>query len=312
MSLIKDAINACSHFTGNLMIKSANRGITNAGLPYYTIMFQDISGSIEARKWDATSEDDKILAPGLVVYVEGDVIIYKGKPQMKVMSILSIPQSSVDMKDFIVSCPMSESELKESIDGYIAQIGNEKLRLLVETLIDDNNEKYFSYPAAMTFHHSYHGGIAYHSLSVLKVAMALGELYDFLDKDYLIAGSLLHDIGKTVELSGTIGTNYTTEGKLVGHISIGAEMINATSLKLEIDDEIRFMVTHIILSHHGKPDFGSPVLPQTPEAVVIHYADDVDSKMDILKNAMDETKEGEFSLKLLPFDNRSFYKHHRD
>lgn len=311
MSLIKDAINACGHFAGNLMIKSANRGITNAGLPYYTIMFQDISGSVEARKWDVNAEDDKILLPGLVVYVEGDVIMYKGKPQMKVMSILSIPQSSVDMKDFIVSCPMSEEELKESIFGYIAQISNEEIRILVETLIDENSEKYFSYPAAMTFHHSYHGGIAYHSLSVLKVAMALGDLYSFLDKDYLIAGSLLHDIGKTVELSGTIGTNYTMEGKLIGHISIGAEMVNAASLKLEISDEVRSMITHIILSHHGKPEYGSPVLPLTSEAVIIHFADDIDSKMEMLNNAMNETKEGEFSLKLLSFDNRAFYKHHR-
>lgn len=311
MSLIKEAITNGGRFVGNLLIKTSTRGVTNNGLPYYTVVFQDISGVLEAKKWDATAEDDIILTPGKVVYVEGEVINYKGKPQMKILNLLSIPQNTIDMREYIVSCPMSDDQLKKEVYGYIDQIANESMRELVKTMIKDNEEKYFTYPAAMTFHHSYRGGIAYHSLSVMKLSLAIQQRYPYLLKDYLIAGSLLHDIGKIVELSGNIGTQYTPEGKMLGHISIGASMVASYADKLKTDLEVRNILIHMVLSHHEKPEYGSPVYPQTAEAVVLHFADDIDSKMDILETALKDIKEGEYTVKLTPFDSRMFYKTHK-
>lgn len=311
MSLIKDAITNGGRFVGNLLIKSSTRGVTNNGLPYFTVIFQDISGILEAKKWDADAADEITLTPGKVVYVEGEVINYKGKPQMKILNLLSIPQSNIDMREFIVSCPMSDDQLKKEVYGYIDQISNESMRELVKTIIKENEDKYFTYPAAMSFHHSYRGGIAYHSLCVMKLCLSIQEKYPYLIKDYLIAGALLHDIGKTVELSGTIATTYTPEGKMLGHISIGASMVASFADKLKTDLEVKNLLVHMVLSHHEKPEYGSPVYPQTAEAVVLHFADDIDSKMDILESALKDTKEGDYTVKLAPFDNRMFYKAHK-
>ena len=151
-------------------------------------------------------------------------------------------------------------------------------------------------------------GLLYHTLCMADMASLIASYYDNIDRDILITGVLLHDVGKVVELSGPIATKYTLEGKLLGHISIMAAEIRRVARELNINSETPILLEHMILSHHGSKEFGSPVLPLTREAVILHFVDDLDSKMNILDKAYADVEEGEFTQRIMPMDGRAFYK----
>ena len=152
------------------------------------------------------------------------------------------------------------------------------------------------------------GGLAFHSLTICSDALKIATNYPQLNKDYLISGSLLHDIGKLVELSGYIATNYTLEGNLLGHLQIGATILNDAAKKVKINEEKLILLSHIIVSHHGKAEYGAIKPPMTLEAYVIHNLDDLDSKMEMLSSTLENVEPGEFSKKIPWMDNISFYK----
>lgn len=311
--MIKDIIDVYKENGGPVngqlfMVKSVTKALDSKGSPYFTVLLQDSTGTLEARKWSIDDVDIAVIVPGSIIRVDGLYQVFKGHPQLKINDVEGVSDSEVDMSRFIPTAPYDLGKLKAKLDDYINLIQDEELKTLTETMIKEHYQDYTSYPAAVTVHHAYMGGLLYHSLSICAMAIKTADQYQYLKKDYLIAGSLLHDIGKIKEFSGYKAVNYTNEGNLLGHITIGAMMVYEKGKELHIDEEKLLVLTHMILSHHGKPEFGSAKVPMTSEAFVLHMLDEMDSKLELLKGAYQATEEGEFTQRIPWMDNQVFYK----
>jgi 3'-5' exoribonuclease len=180
--------------------------------------------------------------------------------------------------------------------------------LITKTLIEQHYDAFMTYPAAVRNHHEYTSGLIFHTLSMIKVAESLMPLYPKLNPSLIYAGILLHDLGKTIEFTGAVIPKYSTEGKLIGHLQYMASKIYALGEALKLDREKVMLLQHIVLAHHGKPEFGSAVPPLTKEALFVHMVDDFDAKMTMIDKALDQTENGQFTNRIFPLDDRSFYK----
>lgn len=291
-----------------LLVVNVSKGVSNAGSPYLNISLQDKTGPIEGKKWDATAIDGIVAEIGKVIKLDADVIEYRGNKQLKVLKLEEVDQRSVDYTRFCMPSPVPQEELVRKLNNYISSINNEDCKRIIQKIVDENYNQLVTYPAASRNHHEFMSGLLYHTICMADMASLIASYYDNIDKDVLISGVLLHDVGKVVELSGPIATKYTLEGKLLGHISIMAAEIRRVARELNITSEVPVLLEHMILSHHGSKEFGSPVLPLTREAVILHFVDDLDSKMNILDKAYADVEEGEFTQRIMPMDGRAFYK----
>ncbi|WP_100330522.1 3'-5' exoribonuclease YhaM [Bacillus xiapuensis] len=292
-----------------LLIKSATRSIAVNGNPYLTLILQDKSGDIEAKLWDAKEETEKLYQPQTIVKVTGEIQNYRGRMQLKIRQIRpSNPKDDVQISQFIETAPMKQEEMTEVITQYIFEMKNPHIQRMTRFLLKKHYAEFLEYPAATKNHHEFVSGLAYHVVSMLRLAKSIAELYPSLNRDLLYAGVILHDLGKVIELSGPISTSYTAEGNLLGHISIMVTEIGKAAEELGIAGEEVMILQHIVLSHHGKAEWGSPKPPMVKEAEVLHYIDNLDAKMNMLDRVLERTKPGEFSERVFALDNRSFYK----
>ena len=310
--MIKDIINYEGPIDGVIfMVKQATRALSNSGSPYLVLQLQDNSGTLEGRKWNIDDGDLEICTPGSLIRISGMMQNYRGHPQLKVNDIDFVSPEQVDLNRFVPSAPASQEKMLSKLSEFISLIQDSDLKKLTETIIEERKSAYTTYPAAVTVHHAYYGGLLYHSLSICAMAIKTCDSYSFLNRDYLIAGSLLHDIGKTKELSIATAASYTEEGNLLGHISIGAMIVHEAGERLHLPQEKLDVITHMILAHHGKLEFGSPKTPMTAEAFVLHQLDELDSKLEVLKEAYNVTEEGSFTNKIPWLDSSTFFKPHR-
>ena len=297
------------HVYGPLLVVASTKGTTDKGLNYLNITFQDRTGNIEAKKWDVTDADLENVVPGGVVYVEGIVNLYKNQPQVKVTGISRVPDlSEIDLTNFQKVSPIPLDLMKKKLDAYLNSFSDKDVEKITRAVISKFYDKYTTYPAATKIHHEFASGILHHSLAMADLAEQIAKLYPNVDRDILVAGALMHDIGKTVEYDNPLTPVQTVEGKLIGHISIMYGEFKKVVDDLHIESEVPVLLEHMILSHHGKYEFGSPVLPLTREALLLSMIDLIDSKMMILDKAYDATKDGEWTQKLWMLDNMSFYK----
>ncbi|MCF0116139.1 MAG: HD domain-containing protein [Erysipelotrichaceae bacterium] len=293
----------------NLMVKGVTQGVTNRGASYLNITFQDKSGTIEAKYWDVKREQEELVKLGKIIEADFDVINYKDNLQLRVKSVREVDQNLIDLNDFVIASSIPVEELKTTIRAAITSIQNPIYRKLVTAVFKQVGEEFFEYPAAAKIHHSFLGGLATHVAGMVQTAEAICKLYPQLDHDLLISGVLIHDIGKITELSGPVTTEYTLEGKLIGHISIMQGKLMEISNQLGFgDSEEAILLRHMILAHHGHYEYGSPILPALQEAEVLYLIDNLDARMNTLAQALEDTKPGEFTQKLFALENRSFYK----
>lgn len=306
--MIKDIIGTEGYVDSIFMVKQVTEAVSNSGSHYLSFTLQDVSGTIDAKKWSIDPGDLEIACAGSLIRIQGQVSVYRGHPQLKINCLDAINENEVDLSKYIPTAPLPLDEMKKTLEEYINLIKDKELHDLTKKIITDNYTPYTTFPAAVTVHHAYMSGLLYHSLSICSQAIRVQEQYTFLNRDYLIAGSLLHDIGKTRELSSATTPNYTTEGNLLGHISLGAMIVHEEGKKMNIDGEKLEVLVHMILSHHGEYEFGSPKLPSTAEAYVLHSLDDLDAKLECLRSAYDKTEEGDFTGKIVWMENANFYK----
>lgn len=291
------------------LIKSSTRGIASNGKPFLTVILQDKTGDIEAKLWDVSPEDEETYAAEKIVKVAGEVMNYRGRNQLKVRNIRPAqPQDGVRVSDFLEVAPLSREEMIEYITQSIFEMKNSNIQRLTRHLLNKYQSEFLEYPAATKNHHEFVSGLAYHVVSMLKLAKTFADLYPSLNRDLLYSGVILHDLGKVFELSGPVSTTYTVEGNLLGHISIMVNEIGKTAEELGIEGEEVMLLQHMVLSHHGKEEWGSPKKPLIKEAEMLHLIDNVDAKMNMLDRALDKTKPGEFTERIFALDNRSFYK----
>ncbi len=213
------------------------------------------------------------------------------------------------LRTFYNAAPLSLDELEKLINDYLKAIKNKIIKDIAKKLIDLYHDDYFLYPAATKMHHAYIGGLAYHSVSMLKLADGVIAAYPYLNKDYIYAGIMLHDIGKIKELSGIITPEYSAEGQLIGHLVLGAMEIRSMAEKLGYQDtEEALVLEHMLISHHGMPQFGSAKKPLTAEALVLWYVDSIDSKLRVLETELEKIESGDFTQPIGVLDKQKMYK----
>lgn len=296
-------------FEGFVLIKESVKGTASNGKPFLTLVLRDATGEIEAKLWDITTEDESIFIQEQIIRITGELNQFRGKPQMRISSIrLAQSTDGVQVSDFIEKAPVERDELMAKLTETIFEMKNPTIQRIVRAIIKKYQEPLLLYPAAAKNHHEYVSGLAHHIVSMLKIARELCELYPDINKDLLYAGIILHDIGKLKELSGVVSTTYTLQGKLLGHIPIMVEEIGQTARELQIEGEEVLILQHLVLSHHGKAEWGSPTPPLVREAELLHFIDLIDAKMNMLNRALAKVKPGEFTERLFAMDNRSFYK----
>lgn len=293
-----------------LLISQLVRGTTNSGSPYLSLVLQDSTKSIEAKLWDVKPELEKQLEVGKVYEFDIEVIKYKNNLQAKVLKVLPLPQADIDMELFVFKSPVAKDVLRNNIQEGISMINNENIAKIVSGALNFYSNNVYEYPAAAKIHHNFIGGLATHTSGMIKVAAALCTIYPEIDRDYLLAGVIIHDLGKIEELSSPVVTEYTKEGKLLGHISIMDARLLQIGKDLGLEDSEELLILrHMVLSHHGQFEYGSPVRPETLEAEILNLVDNIDAKVNTISKALDEIKQGEFTPKIFALDNRVFYKH---
>lgn len=296
-------------FDDFVLIKEATKGVASNGKPFLTLILRDATGEIEAKLWDATKEDEAVFIPEQIIKIQGNINEFRGKPQMRIGTIrLSQPTDGVKVSDFVEKAPIEQEVLMEKIMEAVFEMSNPSLQRIVRAFVKKYQTGLLTYPAASRNHHAYVSGLAHHIVSMLALARELHQLYPEVNKDLLYAGIILHDLGKIKELSGVVSTSYTIEGKLLGHIPIMVEEIGHIAKELDIQGEEVVILQHLVLSHHGKAEWGSPTPPLIREAELLHFIDLIDAKMNMLNRALDKVKPGEFTPKLFAMDQRAFYK----
>ena len=281
---------------------------TTAGNDYASMLGFDTTDIIEVKIWAFSEEIRNVLQVGEVYLASGRMKEYQGKMQFNVNGLSLANPDEFDLKDFYEYSKVDIKELKETIFSYIESLQDENIKKITSTIIKKYEDAYFSYPAAVNMHHNYYHGLAHHTYTMLLLSKTYLEIYPFLNRDLVISGIILHDLGKVIELSGPKGTEYTKEGKLLGHIVIGTNEIMTTATNLGLaSSDAALALAHIVISHHDQADYGSPKEPIIPEAVVVHLLDLSDAKLAALEKEVLRTPAGEYTKPILIFDRRSFY-----
>lgn len=263
--------------------------------------------TIDVRIWKVTDEIKKHITENGIYLCKGKIKLFNDKKQFMIDND-GITEANVNPDDYLIKCPLEINELQIEISRYIRKIQNDNLRNIVTKAIMKIQNEYFSYPAAVSIHHNYLGGIAYHVYSMLTLSEAYLKQYKYFNSDLVYAGIIIHDMGKVKELSGVDRTTYTAEGNLLGHITIGVNMLHDVCKELSLENtEEALALEHIILSHHGKQEYGSPVIPKIPEAALIFILDYSDSRFASLSEIMKQVKPGEYTEPVFAFDKRTFY-----
>lgn len=292
-----------------MYIKTSTKAVASNGKPFLTLILSDKTGEIEAKLWDVSETDEKTYSAEATVKVQGEVQNYRGRSQLKIRHLrLTTDADGVAKGDLIQTAPLSQEEMMETITQFIFEMRNPNIQRVTRHLVKKYQEELLTFPAATKNHHEYMSGLAYHVVSMLGLAKAISGLYPSLDKDLLYAGVILHDLGKVHELSGPVSTVYTVEGNLLGHITIMVNEVGKAAEELGIDAEEIMILKHLVLSHHGKAEWGSPKPPMVREAEVLHYIDNMDAKINMMDRALEKVKPGEFTERVFALDNRSFYK----
>ena len=298
------------HFSGLLLVSNSAKCVSNNGKAYLNMELRDSSCSINAKKWDVTPEDEKMFVAGNVLNISGEINAYRGTLQLKVVYAM-IPDEEVDASIFARPCPVSKEDLLEDFKYYRSQIKDSDLVQIVDYIINKRRDLYFDAPGGISIHHDYSSGLLHHTISMLKHAEYFSAFYPDIDKELLYAAIILHDVDKTMEIEGSVTYKRTVEGNLLGHLAMGVTEIQEAKAMLGLESETIVLLEHMILSHHGKPEFGSPVLPMTKEAILLHLIDNLDCDMNLVTKVIDNMKEGEFSEKIFALDGRQLYKPHK-
>jgi 3'-5' exoribonuclease len=270
------------------------------GEPYLSLVLGDRTGELDAKMWDNVAEVLETFDRDDFVRARGIVQIYNNRPQFTIHKVQRVDEGAIDLADFFPASSRKPEEMLLELRQIVCSMENRHLRGLLELFLSDDEiiRRYTKAPAAKFIHHAYLGGLLEHVLSMCGLCRALAAHYKAIDLDLLLTGAVLHDIGKIYELSYDRSFGYTSEGQLLGHIFIAGRMVDEKLAQLpDFPPKLRTLVHHLILSHHGSLEFGSPKLPLFPEALLLHYLDDIDAKMECMRVLVDQDRqvEGHFT-----------------
>ncbi|MCL1845921.1 MAG: HD domain-containing protein [Defluviitaleaceae bacterium] len=270
---------------------------SRAGKSFLSLKLQDKTGVIEAKIWEMTN-DIGAFNEGDIVKIDGTVGSYLGELQIKITKLRRSREGEYVASDFIPTTEKDIGEMYDKVSALIKSVKNSFVKTLLKNIFGANEAAFKNSSAAMYMHHAYMGGLLEHTLSVAEICIFLGARYKYVDADVLLAGALLHDIGKIHELSPLPQNEYTDDGQMLGHIILGVEMVSAEIAKIEdFPHEIASLIKHCIIAHHGELEFGSPKIPATPEAMLLHFADNIDAKLTTFADVYDkDTTPGKWTV----------------
>ena len=272
--------------TSSFVVASKQVKAKKNGEPYLALILADRSGQIEAKMWDNVDEFILAFEQDDFLKVKGLVNKYKNRFQLTIHKLRRMDEGDIDFTDYLPKTTKDIGELWRTLTEFVATFENPHLKSLVELFMADSEiaERYRNAPAAKTLHHAYIGGLLDHVVSLFRSCDLISRNYPQVNRDLLLTGAFLHDIGKIQELTYNRAFSYSTRGQLLGHMIIELEMLQAKLAQLPgFPEELKILLEHMIISHHGQYDFGSPKLPMFPEALMLHYLDDLDSKMEAMR-----------------------------
>jgi len=308
--LVKD-----QRFEGFLIVKASEKRVNKNGDPYLDITLADATRDINAKVWNS---DEDAPAPGTVLKVRALVNEYNGRLQMKIERMReAIESDGVDLSQLVPAAPRPASEMYGELTAFIEGMANPVLKALTSELVRREEGKIQYYPAAQSMHHAERSGLLHHLTDMLAAARAICDCYPYLDRDLVYAGVIVHDLGKLGEmLANPLGsvTEYSREGLLLGHIVTGVSDLReaARTLGFPEDEEYVLLLSHMILSHHGIPEYGSPKPPMFPEAEVLSWLDLLDSRLNEMRAAQARTAQGAFSDRVFALDRRVYHPRYLD
>jgi 3'-5' exoribonuclease len=272
--------------TSSFVVVSKQVKPKKTGDPYLALTLGDRTGQIEAKMWDNVEDALDAFEQDDFLKVKGLINKYKNRFQLTIHKLRRLGDSEIDYSDYLPKTTKNVDELWQTLTDFVASFQNEHLRRLVQGFMADPEiaHAYRNAPAAKTLHHAYIGGLLDHVVSLFRACDLICRNYPQVNRDLVLTGAFLHDIGKIHELTYNRSFSYTTRGQLLGHMIIELEMLQAKlSLVPDFPPELKTLLEHLIISHHGEYEFGSPKLPMFPEAVLLHYMDDLDSKMESMR-----------------------------
>jgi 3'-5' exoribonuclease len=272
--------------TSSFVVASKQVKAKKNGEPYLALVLADRSGQIEAKMWDNVDEFIAIFEQDDFLKIKGLINKYKNRFQLTIHKLRRMEEAEIDYTDYLPKTTKDIGELWRTVTEFVATFQDPHLKSLVELFMADAEiaERYRNAPAAKTLHHAYIGGLLDHVVSLFRSCDLMSRNYPQINRDLLLTGAFLHDIGKIQELTYNRAFSYTTRGQLLGHMIIELELLQAKLAQLPgFPQGLKTLLEHMIISHHGQYDFGSPKLPMFPEALMLHYLDDLDSKMEAMR-----------------------------
>lgn len=282
--------------TSVFLVQSKDLRQKRDGEPYLSLLLSDRSGQIEAKMWDQVASVQHSFERDDFIRVRGTVKLYREKPQLTIEKLRKVEDAEVTLSDFLPTTTADVPALWQEIRSRIAAMRNPHLRQLLTAIFDDPGiaERFRCAPAAKVLHHACIGGLIEHVASLCRLAERVSPNYPFLDGDLLLTGILLHDLGKIEELDYRRSFQYTTPGQLLGHMVIVLEILHRKLAAMpDFPRPLQALIEHMIISHHGKYEFGSPKLPMFPEALLLHQLDDMDSKMQAMRTQLTQEQPAE-------------------
>ena len=288
---IKD-IHVGDKISDGFLVAEKNMAVSQKGSPYLNLRLKDRTGEIDGRVWDNAVELGKLFNKGDFVHIRSRAASYRNAIQLSISHVRKIDGSEIDPSDFLPASGFDPDKMFEDLMEFIEKVNTPCLKELLYEFFKDEDiaARFKKAPAAKGLHHCYIGGLLEHTLSVTRLINMVADHYKEANRDLLIAGGILHDIGKIYELSFDRMIDYTSEGRLIGHIVIGIEMLDARIANIEdFPEQLAMELRHILLSHHGILEYGSPKRPKTLEALIVHYIDDLDAKMNAFQEFMESS-----------------------
>lgn len=297
---------------GFYLLKEAYQKVSSNGKPFLSAVIADKTGTIDVKVWDYSGPVGAQEDIGKVVKIQGDVSEFKGSPQLSLSNVrMALPEDNCDTSRLVAVAPIDRDETLEKVRALIASLEDSDYRQVAQRMLETHLEAFRSIPAAKSVHHSFLSGLLMHTANMLQLADFLAGLYpQVIDRSLLLTGTLLHDFAKEIEFQFSelgIVTDYSLKGQLLGHLVMGAQEVSNVCTELGTPEEKNLLLQHMILSHHGEPEFGAAVRPEFAEAELLSYIDLVDSRMEIYSETLPSVPAGSFSGRIFALDKRIYH-----
>ncbi len=297
---------------GFVVLRKCEEKKTKNGSTYLDLIIGDKDGEMTAKLWDYNGASGT-FEQEMIVKIRGTVEQYNGKDQFRVAQIRPVGDNDeYNLSDLVPSSDVGGEMLFDMMVKKVDAFTNDNLRRIVLEIVNDKKELMIKYPAALKLHHAMLGGLMYHTMSIVRMAEEMCKIYPTINRELLLSGAILHDVAKTWELEQSktgLAKGYTTEGELIGHLVKGAMIIDETAKKLGIECEEVTLLEHMIISHHGVPEYCAAVRPMFLEAIVLSMLDDLDATIFEVNHATNKVDAGSFTDRQWALDNRKLYNH---